>query len=78
MKTIKHALILGATGLVGKALVTLLLKDPRYGRVTCLLRRPLQQKDFFDPQGKLEPIVIDFEDLQAYQGYFGSTHIYVC
>jgi uncharacterized protein YbjT (DUF2867 family) len=78
MKTIKTALVLGATGLVGKALVTLLLNDPRYGRVTCLVRRPLQQKDFVDPQGKLEPIVIDFENLQAYQGYFGSTHIYVC
>ncbi|MFQ3235491.1 MAG: hypothetical protein ACI9C4_001049 [Paraglaciecola sp.] len=78
MKTIKHALVLGATGLVGKALVTLLLKDPRYARVTCLLRRPLQQSDFIDPQGKLEPIVIDFENLEAYQGYFGDAHIYVC
>lgn len=78
MKTIKFALVLGASGLVGKALVTQLLADPRYSRVTCLLRRPLQQKDFVDPQGKLEPIVIDFENLQAYQGYFGAAHIYVC
>lgn len=78
MQTIKHALVLGATGLVGKALVTLLLADPRYGRVTCLVRRPLPQTDFIDPQGKLEPIVIDFDNLQAYQGYFSANHVYVC
>lgn len=78
METIKHALVLGASGLVGKALVTLLLADPRYKRVTCLIRRPLPRVDFADPQGKLEPIVIDFEDLQAYQGYFSANHVYVC
>ncbi len=36
----RSALVLGATGLVGGALVELLLQDPRWERVHLLLRRP--------------------------------------
>jgi uncharacterized protein YbjT (DUF2867 family) len=78
MKSRNTALVLGATGLVGKALVTQLLADPRYTKVTCLVRRPLKHSDYPDVEGKLEPIVIDFEALQNYQGYFNADHIYVC
>ncbi|QHJ12029.1 hypothetical protein FX988_02271 [Paraglaciecola mesophila] len=78
MKSRNTALVLGATGLVGKALVTQLLADPRYTKVTCLVRRPLKHKDYPDLEGKLEPIVIDFDALQDYQGYFNADHIYVC
>lgn len=73
-----HALVLGATGLVGKALVSQLLVDERYETVTCLLRKPLSRQLFNNPGNKLQPIVIDFERLQEYQGYFGAHHIYVC
>lgn len=78
MKSINSALVLGATGLVGKALVTQLLKDARYNKIICLVRKPLKHSDYPDPNGKLEPIVIDFEDLQDYQGYFSADHVYVC
>lgn len=75
---LKTALVLGATGLVGKALVAQLCTDHRYQAVTCLLRKPLS-KDFFTANSaKVQPIVIDFENLQDYQGYFGCDHIYVC
>ena len=78
---LKTALVLGATGLVGKTLVEQLCKDHRYQNVTCLLRKPLS-KDFFTTSAnnanKIEPIVVDFEKLEDYQGYFGSQHIYVC
>jgi uncharacterized protein YbjT (DUF2867 family) len=78
---LKTALVLGATGLVGKTLVEQLCKDHRYQTVTCLLRKPLS-KDFFTPHAvdtdKVEPIVVDFENLEDYQGYFSSRHIYVC
>ncbi|KXI30304.1 NAD(P)H-binding protein [Paraglaciecola hydrolytica] len=73
-----HALVLGATGLVGKALVEQLLVDERYETITCLLRKPLSRQLFNNQQAKLQPIVIDFERLQEYQGYFGAQHIYVC
>jgi uncharacterized protein YbjT (DUF2867 family) len=75
---LKTALVLGATGLVGKSLVEQLCLDHRYQTVTCLLRKPLS-KDFFTTNvAKAQPIVVDFENLQDYQGYFGCDHIYVC
>lgn len=72
------ALVLGSTGLVGKALVTQLLTDARYKQIRCLLRRPLSHSDFDDPENKLQPIVIDFEQLDDLQGYFTVDHVYVC
>jgi uncharacterized protein YbjT (DUF2867 family) len=75
---LKTALVLGASGLVGKSLVEQLCRDHRYQAVTCLLRKPLS-KDFFTTNvSKVQPIVVDFENLQDYQGYFGCDHIYVC
>ena len=75
---LKTALVLGATGLVGKSLVEQLCTDHRYQTITCLLRKPLS-KDFFNTNAaKVQPIVVDFENLQDYQGYFGCDHIYLC
>lgn len=78
---LKTALVLGASGLVGKALVEQLCRDRRYQTVTCLVRKPLV-KDFFILNStdavKVQPIVVNFEDLEDYQGYFGAGHIYVC
>jgi uncharacterized protein YbjT (DUF2867 family) len=84
---LKTALVLGATGLVGKTLVEQLCRDHRYQTVSCLLRKPLP-KDFFTVSAnnagnagnadKVKPIVVDFENLQDYQGYFGAQHIFVC
>jgi len=75
---LKTALVLGATGLVGKTLVEQLCQDHRYQTVTCLLRKPLSKDFFAVSAGKIQPIVIDFENLQDYQGYFGCQHIFVC
>jgi uncharacterized protein YbjT (DUF2867 family) len=75
---LKTALVLGATGLVGKTLVEQLCRDHRYQTVTCLLRKPLSKDFFITSTDKIEPIVVDFEKLEDYQGYFGSQHIYVC
>ncbi|AYA65709.1 NAD(P)H-binding protein [Alteromonas sp. RKMC-009] len=78
MNSNKTALVLGATGLVGKALVRQLLLDPRYDSITILVRRPVPASLFSDPLGKLTPLVIDFEQLQDYQGYFSVNHVYCC
>lgn len=74
----KTAVVVGASGLVGRELVALLLKDTRYSQVTCLLRRPLPKQGYADPDNKLVPVVIDFEQLDAYQGYFSANHVYCC
>ena len=75
---LKTALVLGATGLVGKTLVEQLCQDHRYQTVTCLVRKPLSLDFFCASADKVQPIVVDFENLQDYQGYFGCQHIYVC
>lgn len=74
----KSALVLGATGLVGKTLVEQLCHDNRYNSVTCLIRKPLVKGLFKCATDKLQPIVVDFAQLEDYQGYFGVNHIYVC
>lgn len=67
------ALVIGASGLVGKVLTEMLVNDPRYESITCLVRRPMSSK-----AGKHHPVVIDFENLQAYEGYFRVDHLYIC
>lgn len=52
----KHAIVVGATGVVGKELVTKLCNDPDYHQVTCLVRRQLDYKS-----GKLQQHLVDFE-----------------
>lgn len=74
----KTAMVLGATGLVGRMLVNVLLQDRRYSEVTCLVRKPLPATMFNDPHGRLKPVVIDFDNLQDYQGYFSVDHVYCC
>jgi uncharacterized protein YbjT (DUF2867 family) len=70
--------VLGASGLVGKALVNQLCQDERYSQVTCLVRSPLSKVQYHDPLNKIQAIVIDFEELQDYQGYFSVEHVYCC
>ncbi|MGQ8366615.1 NAD(P)H-binding protein [Glaciecola sp. 1036] len=72
------ATVLGATGVVGRALVNALCRDERYYQVTCLVRSPLSNKDYHDPNKKIQAVVIDFDNLQDYQGYFTVDHVYCC
>lgn len=58
--SLRHALVLGATGLVGSRCVAHLVESPAYGRVSCLVRRPgLPAND------KLSELVVDFSTLTA-------------
>lgn len=72
------AVVLGASGLVGKALLYQLCQDDKYSTITCLLRSPLAQRDYHDPMKKIQALVIDFDNLQDYQGYFTVDHVYCC
>lgn len=76
--TTKTAIVVGATGLVGRALVNRLCQDDRYTQITCLVRAPLTANDYHDPLNKIQALVIDFEHLQDYQGYFTVDHVYCC
>jgi uncharacterized protein YbjT (DUF2867 family) len=52
----KHAIIIGATGLVGSTLTQQLLQDDYFSKVTLLVRKPLS---ITNP--KLEQVIFDFE-----------------
>jgi uncharacterized protein YbjT (DUF2867 family) len=56
---VKTALVLGATGLIGRQLLDRLLDSPAYSKVTVLVRRPLGR-----PHPKLEECVTDFQTLE--------------
>jgi uncharacterized protein YbjT (DUF2867 family) len=71
-------IVMGATGLVGKALINQLCQDERYDKITCLVRAPLTANDYHDPMQKIQPLVIDFNILQDYQGYFTVDHVFCC
>jgi uncharacterized protein YbjT (DUF2867 family) len=57
---LRRAILAGATGLVGRALLALLLESPRYRSVHVLLRRPLVE---LPAHRKLASAVVDFSRL---------------
>lgn len=69
----RTALIVGATGLVGKELLQLLLDSSTYTEITVLLRRPLAID-----HPKLKQIVVDFDNLDSYEKEFVSIQDLFC
>ena len=59
---LRSALLAGATGLIGRALLTLLLESPHYAGVHALLRRSVRD---LPAHTKLHVDVVDFERLPA-------------
>lgn len=69
----RTALVLGATGLIGRHVVELLLADPTWSRVRVLVRRPLALA-----HEKLEVQVLDFEQLPDHSELFAVDDIFCC
>ncbi len=69
----RTALLLGATGLVGGELLTLLLADADYRQVTVLVRRNLSQS-----HPKLVQRVVDFRDLAKAADAFKVDDVFCC
>jgi uncharacterized protein YbjT (DUF2867 family) len=67
-----EALVVGATGLVGSALVEQLLEAPEYVRVRALTRRPLAAPD------RLGVELVDFERPEAWHGAVAGQHVFCC
>ncbi len=69
----KVALIAGATGLVGRELVRLLLSDPYYDKVKVVVRQSTEIKD-----NRLEEVIIEnFDALKAHASKLSASHYYV-
>jgi uncharacterized protein YbjT (DUF2867 family) len=73
METKKTALVVGATGLVGSELLSLLLKDDYYSKVKAVVRREVEIQD-----AKLEIIITDFKDMNRLGDKLAADHIYCC
>lgn len=67
------ALILGASGLVGSYLLTLLLNSPHYATVRSLVRRPSGRV-----HDKLEEHVVDFDRLAASADAVRGNDVFCC
>ena len=66
------AVVAGATGLVGRYLLEVLLEDSFYDQIVTLVRRPME---LFER--KLEQRIVNFEDLRA-PDLAGATHLFCC
>ncbi|KAI8148156.1 hypothetical protein BJV82DRAFT_654023 [Fennellomyces sp. T-0311] len=74
----KVALVLGATGAVGKQVLLDLLKNGTYEKVVTVGRRPVQLDDSV-PQDKLVQKTVDFENLDASREDFKNVNdVYCC
>jgi uncharacterized protein YbjT (DUF2867 family) len=71
---VKTALIAGATGLVGRQCLDLMLESGTFSRITALVRRPPADKS---SGGQLEMVVGDFERLESNPGLF-AVDLVVC
>lgn len=66
------AVVAGATGLVGRYLLEVLLEDSFYDQVVALVRRPLERFE-----RKLEQRMVDYENPRA-SDLAGATHLFCC
>ncbi|KEQ29504.1 hypothetical protein N180_03855 [Pedobacter antarcticus 4BY] len=69
----KTAIIMGATGSVGTALVRLLLDDPRYSTVLVLLRREMPLS-----HPKLKQLLISFDKIKDYADQIKGDTVFCC
>ena len=69
----KKAILFGATGLVGKHCLSLLVEHEAYDEIICFTRRPVNYKS-----DKITNEVIDFNDLDAYSSQICGDDLFLC
>lgn len=69
----KFALVAGATGLIGKQVLKLLLEVEAYEKVKAITRKPLNLQ-----HPKLENIVLDFETLSEQRAAIKADDVFCC
>jgi uncharacterized protein YbjT (DUF2867 family) len=72
-RDMKTALIAGATGLIGKQLLHLLLEDSYYAKVKAITRKPMEIQN-----PKFENVVLDFDKLSEYDAAIKSDDVFCC
>lgn len=69
----KTALVAGATGAVGKALVYQLIEDPGYLKIITVSRKPLPIKHH-----KVEQVVVDYDRLDTVADQLSADEVFCC
>jgi uncharacterized protein YbjT (DUF2867 family) len=69
----KSALVLGATGLIGKELVKVLDESDQYENIKCLVRRPIELESKI-----CEEHIVDFNELHKYHELFKVSDVFCC
>ena len=73
MTSLRSAVLVGATGLIGGSVLDVILSTPAYGRLVVLARRPLGRGS-----DKLQEHVVDFERLAATAGDWQADDVFLC
>jgi uncharacterized protein YbjT (DUF2867 family) len=69
----KRAVIFGASGLVGKALVDLLIENEKYSKIIVANRREIGYSS-----SKVDEKIIDFSKLKSFPDLFDADEIFIC
>lgn len=69
----RKALVIGATGLIGKNVVNQLIQNEAFGKIIILVRN----SSGFTHE-KLEEIIVNFEQLEEYEQYFHVNDVFSC
>lgn len=69
----RKALVIGATGLIGKNVVNQLIQNEAYEKITILVRK----SSGFSHE-KLEEIIVNFDQLEEYEQYFHVNDVFSC
>ena len=69
----KTAIVMGATGLIGRHLVDELIASPRFSKVVALTRKPLNITS-----EKFENHIVDFEHLEDYSELLSADALFSC
>lgn len=67
----KSAIVIGATGLVGKFITTILLADERYDKIKVFVRRTTAINN-----PKLEEHIVDFENIDSWRNLLSGDELY--
>ncbi len=67
------AIVIGATGLVGKQLVSQLIKSPNFSKVTVLVRRSTKIS-----HEKLNEVIVDFDDMSSISQNIKGDVLFSC
>ena len=69
----RSALVLGASGLVGKELLNRLIESKEYSKITLFLRKKLDVNN-----EKVHQEIVDFDKLENYSQHFNVDSVFCC